>query len=129
MLLKRFFLYGMPIYLLIIEITAKHLLNNEPVNYALSGPTIAVAGISLILPVLTTKPVPIPANSSSTMILINRTDQKLIELATIMFFLLVIPWVGSTYLAHEATTGVWAIVIGCLIYAVGVFLTGWKEKV
>src|SRR5260221_1469668 len=109
MLLKRFFLYGMPIYLTAIEVVTKHFVANDPISLVLSGPTIAVAGISLILPVMTPKPVPLPQNLPPNTIVINQTDQTLIEIATIAFFVLILLWVFSIYVAHQSTSGLWAV--------------------
>ena len=119
----------MPLYLIVIEIATKHFVASEAINYALSGPTVAVAGISLILPVLTPKSVPIPPNLPPNMVLVNRTDQRLIEVAMIAFFMLIFLCVFSIYLAHEASSGYWAIIIGVLTYIVGVVFTEIKEAI
>ena len=60
-MLKGFFLYGMPLYITVVEVLIKYLLTfvpgrSEPLELALSGPSISVAGISLLLPVLIPKP-------------------------------------------------------------------------
>jgi hypothetical protein len=127
--LKRFFLYGMPLYLLLLEIATKHFVVSEPINYALSGPTVAVAGISLLLPVLSPKNIPLPPGLPANTVVINKTDQRVIEFAMIAFFTLIILWVYSIYLSHDRQTGYWAIVIGLFTYLIGVVFTEIKEAI
>jgi hypothetical protein len=85
---QKIFLYAMPLYIIGIEVAARHLPAGEAVNYALSGPTVAVAGLSLILPTLIPKRVPTPQNLPPNYTAVDKSDQRLIEVATIAFLYL-----------------------------------------
>ncbi|MGY4349799.1 hypothetical protein ACVWXM_006292 [Bradyrhizobium sp. GM7.3] len=133
-MLKRFLLYGMPIYLLVAEFGIRSLLSympgrTEEISIILTGPTIAVGGLSLILPALTPKPVPLPPGVPPNTIVINRSDQRLIELAIISVFLLFLAWVFSLYLTHPTPPSNWALVIGLITYIIGIVFTEAKEQV
>jgi len=127
-------MYGMPIYILVAESGIRSLLSYVPgrpeeVSVILTGPTIAVGGLSLILPTLTPKPVPLPAGASANTVAINKSDQRLIELATISVFLLFLAWVFSIYLTHPNPPSTWALYIGLTTYIVGIVFTEAKELV
>jgi hypothetical protein len=133
-MLKRFLLYGMPIYILVAEYGLRSLLayapgRTEEISIVLTGPTIAVGGLSLILPTLTPKPVPLPPAAPANTVLINKSDKALIDIATISVFLLFLLWGFSIYLTHPNPPSGWALVIGLVTYIVGVFFTEAKELV
>jgi hypothetical protein len=133
-MLKRFLLYGMPIYLLVVEFGLRSLLSNMPgrteeISLILSGPTIAVAGLSLILPALSPKPVPLPPGAPADAIVINKSDQRVIELAMISVFILFIAWAFSIYLTHASPPSTWAFIIGLVTYIIGIIFTEIKERV
>jgi hypothetical protein len=139
-MLKRFFLYGMPTYIIVIELAIRYLLSftpgrHEEVSLLLSGPSIAVAGLTLILAVLSPKPfalaIPpgmIPININDVVI-ININDKKLIDAATIALFVLLGFWALSLFLAHQENPSFWTMVIGGDTYIVGIAFTEWKEIV
>jgi hypothetical protein len=126
--LKRFFLYGMPLYLIVIEVASRHFLAGEAVNYALSGPTVAVAGLSLMLPISIPKRVETPQNLPPNYTAVDKSDQRLIEIAMIAFFVLIAAWVLSIYLAYDNQMSILAIIIGSLIYAIGIIFTELKNS-
>jgi hypothetical protein len=133
-MLKRFLLYGMPFYVLVAEAGIRSLLSyvpgrSEEISIILTGPTIAVGGLSLILPTLTPKIVPLPPGAPPNTIAINKSDQTLIELATISIFILFLSWVFSIYLTHPKAPSIWALVIGMTTYIIGIFFTEAKELV
>lgn len=133
-MLKRFLLYGMPIYIVLAEYGIRLMLHglpgrHEELSFILTGPTIAVAGLSLILPALTPKPVPIPPGLPPNTIIINRSDQRLIEASFIAFFLLAFTWAVSLYLTHPEPPNEWALVIGLITYVAGIVITEVKEQV
>src|SRR5258708_9491061 len=108
-MLKGFFLYGMPLYIILVKVLIKYLLTfvpgrSEPLDLALSGPSISVAGITLLLPVLIPKPTSVIVQNQTTLgavVIINQRDQKVIETATILLFVLFIVWGVTLYMAHQ----------------------------
>jgi hypothetical protein len=125
---KRFLLYGMPLYLLVAELGMKFLLAEEA-SIFLTGPTIAVGGLSLILPTLTPKPVPLPANAPANLVVMNASDQLLMQFATAFVFILFLTWAFSLYLTHFKPPSTWALVIGVATYIIGIVFTELKEVV
>jgi hypothetical protein len=101
----------------------------EEISIILAGPTIAVGGLSLILPTLTPKPVPLPPGAPSSTIAINKSDELLIEVATISVFILFFAWAFSIYLTHPNPPSTWALGIGLVTYIIGIIFTEAKELV
>lgn len=133
-MLKRFLLYGMPIYILLVEQGIRSLLSHIPgraedTSILLSGPTITVGGLSLILATLTPKPVPLPQGAPANAIAINKSDKALIDTATICVFVFFLLWAYSIYLTHPNPPSMWALVIGILTYAIGIIFTEVKEVI
>jgi hypothetical protein len=134
MLLKRFLLYGMPLYIVLAELSLRSLLANVPgraedVSPYLIGPTIAVAGLSLILPTLSPKLVPLPPGAPTNVIAINNSDQKLTEWGLIAVFVLFFLWAYSIYLNHPNPPSIWSLIIGLFTYTIGVVFTELKERI
>ncbi len=136
-MLKGFFLYGMPLYIILVKVLIKYLLTfvpgrSEPLDLALSGPSISVAGITLLLPVLIPKPTSVIVQNQTTLgavVIINQRDQKVIETATILLFVLFIVWGVTLYMAHQNSPSIMVLVIGFIVYAIGAGMTKWKEAV
>jgi hypothetical protein len=136
-MLKGFFLYGMPLYITIVEVLLKYLLTfvpgrTEPVELALSGPSIAVAGISLLLPVLIPKPTSVvvqQATTQETVVIINKRDQTVIEAATVLLFILFVVWGVMLFMAHQTNPSILVLIIGLFVYAIGAGMTIWKEAI
>jgi len=133
-MLKRFLLYGMPLYILGAELALRSILAGLPgrpedTSLILSGPTIAVAGLSLILPTLTPKPVPLPPGVPANLIAINKNDQLLINSALIAVFVLFFAWLYSIYLTHSMPPHPGAFLIGIVTYMIGIGFTEFKERV
>ena len=98
-MLKRFLLFGLPLYLVLVEQLVRFMLHFAPgkpeeISAGTAGTTIAVAGISLLFPVIVPKRIDAPLTprlqqevTQNNFALVNKSDQKLINSALIFLFL------------------------------------------
>jgi len=145
-MLKRFLLYGFPLYLLCIEYFVKFLLaasdGSDSLAISSTAPTIAAAGLSLLIPVVIPKPVPELSKAvqqqypDKRITIIGQADQHLINSAWIFIFILAALWGYSLYMTDKhiespvpgiQLPATW--VIGLASYIVGVVHTEIKEVV
>ncbi|HEV7910424.1 MAG TPA: hypothetical protein VGP28_04915 [Methylocella sp.] len=145
-MLKRFLLYGFPLYLLCIEYFVKFLLagadGSDSLAISSTAPTIAAAGLSLLMPIVIPKPVPEMSEAvrkqypDKKITIIGQADQHLINSAWIFIFVIAALWGYSLYLNEKHIESVlpgihlratW--IIGLASYIVGVVHTEIKEVV
>lgn len=131
-MLKRIVLYGFPLYIAFAEVLVSHFLLNPPRAAGDIGPSIAVAGISLLFPVLvpTQRQVVLEDGSPLTVIV----DYNLVQTAWIFLFVLARIWIYCLYLANQAAPPVWLatpapIAIGGTTYVIGIVFGELKERV
>jgi hypothetical protein len=145
-MLKRFLLFGLPLYLVLVEQFVRFLLHFAPgkaeeISAGTAGTTIAVAGISLLFPVIVPKRIDAPLTqrlqkeiTERNFALVNRSDQKLVTSALVFLFVTTICWGYALWLSHSAPDIDWYSVpspflIGLVTYAIGVIHTEIKEIV
>lgn len=145
-MLKRFFLYGLPLYLVLVEQCVRFLLHFAPgkpeeMSTAAAGTSIAVAGISLLFPVIVPKPINQPLTprlqrlvNTKNLAFVNKSDQKLIGSALFFLFFTTGLWGYSLWLSHIFSDTSWyslnsPFIIGLINYAIGVVHTELKDIV
>lgn len=136
-MLKRFLLYGFPLYLILIEQGIRFLLHE---NLPSNAPGIAAAGLALLCTLMVRKP-PVGISTKESeelknvgLIISSDRDQKLIEVTTILVFVFAAAWGYCLYLTSQSEVRLlygfpeqWEI--SFLIYFVSVFLTEIKEAI
>src|SRR5438270_14004935 len=104
-MLKRIVLYGFPLYIVFAELLVNHFLllpSKEATNI---GSSMAVAGISLLFPVLVPRQrrVILPDGETVTVML----DYTLVQTGWIFLFVLAGTWIYCLYLSNLQSPPVW----------------------
>ena len=129
-MLKRIVLYGFPLYIAFAEILVSHFLLNPPREAGNIGPSIAVAGISLLFPVLVPRQREVDLATGGTATVV--VDYGLVQTAWIFLFVLAGIWIYCLYLANQPRPPIWEgtsapIAIGVVTYILGVVFAELKE--
>jgi uncharacterized membrane protein (DUF485 family) len=135
---RKILLYGLPVYLYVIELLIKSIarVNSD----SLAGPTLAGAGIGFLLPLTELKQLNIDASLSQALKDLKARaysprDKKFCDLVWLTFFASLGGWMYSIsltlqYIRHpQSATVNWALVIGCLTFAVSILLAEVKERI
>jgi hypothetical protein len=145
-MLKRFFLYGLPLYLIVVEQFVRSLLHFVPgrpdeMSMAAAGTSVAVAGIALLFPVMIPKPVEArlsarlaKAAGDEQISFTKKSDQRLVSSSIVFLFLLTALWGYGLWLAHMPVDAPWyslasPLPYGFLNYTIGIIHTELKEIV
>ncbi len=121
-MLKRIQLYGFPLYIVFAEGLVSHYLLVPPRDANNTGSSIAVAGLSLLFPVLIPKQQPVVLADGSPAILI--LDMGLVQCAWLFLAGLAGLWIYCLYLANQPVPPVWLFAPAPMIIGVGTFVVG-----
>jgi hypothetical protein len=122
-LLKRVVLIGLPIYIVGAEVFVNYVLLGSSDEFKHLGPSVAVAGISLLVPVLVPKrgEVSLQNGQVATIVL----DADLVQAAWLVLIVLAGFWIYCLYLAHQTDPPtLWSVPAPTAIGA-GTYLVGW----
>lgn len=130
-MLKRIVLYGFPLYIVFAEVLVNHFLLNPPKEATNIGSSMAVAGISLLFPVLVPRQRRITLADGEVVTVI--LDYTLVQTAWIFLFLLAGIWIYCLYVSNLQSPPVWwtvpaPLAIGAATYIIGVVFTELKER-
>ena len=111
-MLKRFILYGFPVYLLFMEQGVRYLLQYIPgkhEDFSIGSPNIAAIGLGLLCPCIIPKPMDQVSEALKKQIhqrgltITTKRDREITELATVLLFLFSFAWVYCLFLNHQQT--------------------------
>jgi hypothetical protein len=136
--LNRILLYLFPIFLVALEFVFRGTLSLSDDSRTFLGPTLAAAGLGLILPLVVPKR-SIPASDElkaryGNVSIVDKRDKFVIDLSWIFVFVCTAAWVYSLSLSCRQKDVLWwqfpcYIYPGFFNYAVGIILTEIKDKV
>ncbi len=134
---RKILLYGLPVYLYGIELLIKSIA--RVTSDSLAGPTLAGAGIGFLLPLTELKQLNIDASLAQALETLKARahsprDKTFTELVWLAFFASLGGWMYSINLTlqsvqHQPAPVNWALIIGCLTFAVSVLLSEIKERI
>jgi hypothetical protein len=122
-------IYGFPLTLLAFEWGLRTVLNVDTAGF--TGPTLAAAGLSFLMPLVKPKLIDIPGQSKTYAI--SKRDVNFIPVLWIFVFIFLFSWCLSCYVSlkfpSDKTCGFSShLVIGGALYALSLILTAIKEK-
>ncbi len=122
-------IYGFPLTLLAFEWGLRTMLNVDTAGF--TGPTLAAAGLSFLMPLVKPKLIPI-ANQPKTFA-ISKGDANFIPVLWLFVFVFLFSWCFSCYVSlkfpTDKTFGFAShLVIGGILYAISLIFTAIKEK-
>ena len=124
--------YGFPLILILFEWGLKFILTVE--NTAFTGPALATAGLSYLIPLTKPKVLPIPVQGQSGAFATTERDSQLIGLNWLLILGALFSWCASCYFSiKEPTLKIWGVfylhfIIGFITYVVSLLMTLLKEK-
>jgi hypothetical protein len=125
-------IYGFPLLLLIFEWGLRTIIQVDSSGF--TGPTLAAAGLSYLMPL--TKPkildIPIPGMLGNAVVT-SKADQRLVGLVWLIVLSTLFAWAASCYMSikhpSETMAGVSAhFFIGGVTYVVSLIMTAIKER-
>ena len=103
-MIRKMLIYGLPIYLVGLEILLRIVINKESIDFA--GPTLGGSGLGILVTLTEHKEVNLTAaaqralEARSARAFLSK-DQKFIEFVWLMFLLMLAGWLATLYLSIE----------------------------
>lgn len=133
---RKFLLYGLPLYMYVLELLLKQFANMNADSVA--GPTLAGAGIGFLLPLTELKRPAVDQAlltqlKNANIAVYSPKDKAFSDGVWFAFFFSLLGWMYSIFLTVKRSgsvhTGVnWALTIGCIVFVASVVLAEFKEK-
>lgn len=126
-------IYGFPLVLLAFEWGLRTLLQVE--SWGFTGPTLAAAGLSFLVPLTRPKELNIPLNNAPNAVAISKGDRDIfVPLAFLLVFVFMFAWCWSCYISIKKPNAELFgmsthLVIGSIVYLISVVMTFVKEKI
>ncbi len=123
-------IYGFPLTLLGFEWGLRTMLSVDSSGF--TGPTLAAAGLSFLMPLIKPKVKPIPGHND--VIAMSKAEALFMPILWLAVFIFLFCWTWSCYISLkfplDKTFGFNShMVIGGTLYTISLILTGIKEKV
>jgi hypothetical protein len=125
-------IYGFPMILVSFEALLRNLINVDTFGFV--GPTLAATGISFMVPLTRLKTSEVESSLGEKWVQVSKRDQGYVNLIWLLLFVSLFVWFWVCTLSIQRDASVvfefpTHVVIGALMYVIGIVLSGIKEVV